>query len=162
MDNSDASRRHIDEQDQAIEFERKRLAEIHLADAQRVHLAAESHISFAVSTSLVSHSLENRFTNGFTQSEEESKASEDLNNFPSTDHFGYLLEVLENNEDEPKHEDNDDQESYEHNLPESHFQILMGLKTLLYTSEFQKLKLATDKLKLETELMEVEIKHREL
>lgn len=136
MDNSDAIRRHIEEQDQAIEFERKRLAELHLTDRQRVHLAAESHISFAVSTPLVSHPLENRFTNGFAQSEEESKASEDLNNFPSTDHFGYLLEVLENNEDEPKNEDNDDQESsYGHNLPESPFSNLNGTKTLSYTSE---------------------------
>lgn len=138
MDNSDAIRRHMEEQDQAIELERKRLAELHFADAQRVHLAAENHISFSASTPLVSHPIENRFTNGFSQAEVESKASEDLNNFPSTDHFGYLLEVLENNEDEPKHEDNDDQESYGHNLPESPFSNLNGsngTKTLLYTSE---------------------------
>lgn len=138
MDNSDAIRRHMEEQDQVIELERKRLAELHFADAQRVHLAAaESHISFASTPLVVSHPLENRFTNGFPQSEIESKASEDLNNFPSTDHFGYLLEVLENNEDEPK-QDNDDQESYGHNLPESPFSNLNGsngIKTVLYTSE---------------------------
>lgn len=45
IDNSDAIRKHIEEQDQAIEFERKRLAELHFVDAQRAYLAAENHLN---------------------------------------------------------------------------------------------------------------------
>eukprot|EP01018_Ginkgo_biloba_P008999 Gb_39136 [translate_table: standard] len=121
FDSSEVIRRHIEEQEQAIELERRRLAELHLVDAQRVRLA-ESQVSVAASTALVSHALQNQLiTNGLLHSEEESKAVEDLNNFPCTDHFGYLLEVLDNNEEDPKHDNNEDQESYGHILPESPF-----------------------------------------
>lgn len=122
--NAELIRRHIEEQEQAIELERLRLTELHLADhAQRTQNS-------------MSLQQQNSFSNGLLNvEEEETHVSEDLNNFdPPTDHFGYLLDVLDseqNHEVEPKQQKVDnDEECNGHNLPDSPFAFSNAIKAL--------------------------------
>lgn len=123
---SELIRRHVEEQEQAIELERLRLTELHLADhAQRTQNSK-------------TRQQQNSFPNGLlnVEEEEETKVSEELNSFePPTDHFGYLLDVLDseqNHEVEPKQQqkaDNED-ECNGHNLPDSPFAFSNAIKAL--------------------------------
>lgn len=122
--NAELIRRHIEEQEQAIELERLRLTELHLVDhAQRTQNS-------------MSLQQQNSFSNGLLNvEEEETHVSEDLNNFdPPTDHFGYLLDVLDseqNHEVEPKQQKVDnDEECNGHNLPDSPFAFSNAIKAL--------------------------------
>lgn len=112
VDSSEIMRRQLlaEEQEQAIEMERSRLAELHLFNQV-------SKIT-AVKNAIVTEDHHNDF--------DDAKATDqDLNDFSLTDHFSYLLEVLNSdsmNGEKPKNTNINDQDSnHGHNLPDSPF-----------------------------------------
>eukprot|EP01018_Ginkgo_biloba_P017676 Gb_29751 [translate_table: standard] len=104
FDNSETIRRQLlEEQDQAIELERRRLAELRIMN----------QVSTVATNNVIGNQEHQNHLDG--------KASED--------HFSYLLEVLNSesiNGEIPKH-NNNDQESHGHNLPESPFATTVAL-----------------------------------
>ncbi|GLJ21290.1 hypothetical protein SUGI_0391040 [Cryptomeria japonica] len=118
----------MENQEQAIELESRRLAEMRLAsaEAQQMQLVENQASIIAASTdALVAHTGQSQGKNVQAHyAEAEESRVEDISIFSPTNHFGYLLDVLENNEDgptQPTHESNDDEERYGHILPESPF-----------------------------------------
>merc|ERR1711915_258053 len=81
IDTSEVMRRQLlaEEQEQAIEMERTRLAELHLFNQV-------SKIT-TVNNAIVTHEQHNDF-------DDVKATDQDLNDFSLTDHFSYLLEVL--------------------------------------------------------------------
>ncbi|XP_058102542.1 zinc finger CCCH domain-containing protein 18-like isoform X2 [Magnolia sinica] len=99
---------HAEAHDQAVELERRRLFELQL-----------------LSKALNHQKFQNRCMNPHP-SEDDTKLMKDLYCFPSAEHFGYLLEVLNSDtvqDEKIKNETNNfnDQESQAYNLPESPF-----------------------------------------
>lgn len=112
VDSSEIMRRQLlaEEQEQAIEMERSRLAEFHI-------FSQVSKIT-AVNNAIATQEQHSDF--------DDTKAvDQDLNDFSLTDHFSYLLEVLNSdsmNGEKPKNNNTNDQDSgHGHNLPDSPF-----------------------------------------
>eukprot|EP00252_Welwitschia_mirabilis_P025230 TRINITY_DN7795_c0_g1_i1.p1 TRINITY_DN7795_c0_g1~~TRINITY_DN7795_c0_g1_i1.p1 ORF type:complete len:674 (-),score=122.37 TRINITY_DN7795_c0_g1_i1:793-2814(-) len=127
FDNSDVMRKHMKDREQTWELER-RLAELKLGNFQTQSANSSSVESFSCVPA--SHAvLQQEFSNGLADCRKVSKTSEDFKSLPTKDHFGYLLEVLENNQDAENHHENQEHDSYANILPESPFANLTDLNS---------------------------------
>eukprot|EP01018_Ginkgo_biloba_P037880 Gb_37367 [translate_table: standard] len=122
LDNSNCDqamriRQQLEEQEleHAIELQGRRLAELQLVNDTQRHVVVDQTQQQAVSSNITStnsilnqdHDHQNQFSNGVTtHSEEDSKFSDEISNSTLSDHFGYLLQVLDSEstyEERPKH-----------------------------------------------------------
>ncbi|KAH7286273.1 hypothetical protein KP509_33G066600 [Ceratopteris richardii] len=119
LDDHNLLRRQIN--DQALEFERRRLAGLRFGDSPPMFMQAGSQVVEPVHASF-GHNV-----NGLISSQGFSKASDDLNNIQVPSSLGYILDVLDG--DPSEHEQltektevaEESEASREHNLPDSPF-----------------------------------------
>ncbi|XP_057832171.2 zinc finger CCCH domain-containing protein 18 isoform X1 [Cryptomeria japonica] len=115
----------LEEQEQILEIERRRLAELHLMN-QASKLASNNNNN---SSNLIVNQHHHNHHQNDLESNAATTPAEDLIGLPSAEQFSYLLEVLNSesiNGDKPKQNGNDQESSHGHNLPESPFATPRG------------------------------------